>query len=123
MCVYSILYSTVQYSTVENCNEIQFRTRAILTNMRLISRPKSIRQRVREGLIRWVKVRIEEQKQQQRVDALRESRGEAPSASTRHSSTTFKPTPKIFNCKEMKRDNKGQRDANAHEDREENSSN
>jgi len=95
-------------SNVENCNETQLRVRAILTYMRLISRPKSIRQRVREGLIRWVKVRAEEVKQQKRVDELRESRGEAPSASTRHSSTTFKPAPKILKRKEVKRENKGQ---------------
>ena len=95
-------------STVENCNEIQLRTRAILTYMRLISRPKSIRQRVREGLIRWVKVRAEEVKQQRRVDDLRELRGGAPSASTRHSSTTFKPAPKILKYKEVIRENKGQ---------------
>ena len=95
-------------SNVENCNEVQLRVRAILTYMRLISRPKSIRQRVREGLIRWVKVRAEEVKQQKRVDELRESRGEAPSASTRQSSTTFEPAPKILKSKEVKRENKGQ---------------
>ena len=94
-------------STVENCNEIQLRMKAILTYMRLISRPKSIRQRVRAGLIRWAKVRVEEVKQQRRVHDLRELRGEAPSASTRHSSTTFKPTPKILKCKEIIRENKG----------------
>ena len=95
-------------SNVENCNETQLRVRAILTYMRLISRPKSIRQRVREGLLRWVKVRAEEVNQQKRVDELRESRGEAPSASTRHSSTTFKPAPKILKRKEVIRENKGQ---------------
>ena len=63
---------------------------------------------VREGLIRWVKVRAEEVKQQRRIDDLRESRGEVPSASTRHSSTTFKPAPKIIKCKEVIRENKGQ---------------
>ena len=88
-------------STEENCNEIQLRVRAILTYMRLISRHKSIRQRVREGLIRWVKIRAEEIKQQRRIDELREARGEAPSASTRHSSTTFKPAPKILKRKEV----------------------
>ena len=51
-------------SNVENCNETQLRVRAILTYMRLISRPKSIRQRVREGLIRWVKARAEQVNQQ-----------------------------------------------------------
>ena len=95
-------------STLENCNEMQLRTKAILTYMRLISRPKSIRQRVREGLLRWVKVRAEEVNQQKRVDELRESRGEAPSASTRHSSTTFKIVPKILKSKEVVRANKGQ---------------
>ena len=95
-------------STLENCNEMQLRTKAILTYMRLISRPKSIRQRVREGLIRWVKVRAEEVKQQRRIDDLRETRGEVPSASTRHSSTTFKPAPKILKRKEVIRENKGQ---------------
>ena len=76
--------------------------------MRLISRPKSIRQRVREGLIRWVKVRAEEVNQQKRVDESRELRGDAPSASTRHTSTTFKPAPKILKRKEVLRENKGQ---------------
>ena len=95
-------------SNVENCNEIQLRVRAILTYMRLISRPKSIRQRVREGLIRWVKVRAEEVKQQRRIDDLRESRGEVPSASTRHGSTTLEPAPKTSKRKEVIRENKGQ---------------
>ena len=76
--------------------------------MRLISRPKSIRQRVREGLIKWAKVRAEEVKQQKRVDELRESRGEVPSASTRHGSTTFKPAPKTSKRKEAIRENEGQ---------------
>ena len=79
-----------------------------LPYMRLISRPKSIRQKVRQGLIRWVKVRAEEVKQQRRIDDLRETRGEVPSASTRHSSTTFKPAPKILKRKEVIRENKGQ---------------
>ena len=96
-------------STLENCNEMQLRTKAILTYMRLISRPKSIRQRVREGIIRWAKVRTEEIKQQKQVDDLRESRGEAPSASTRHSSTALKSVPqRTSNRKEIKRENKGQ---------------
>ncbi len=46
--------------------------------------------------------------QQKRVDELRESRGEAPSASTRHSSTAFKPAPKILKRNEVIRENKGQ---------------
>ena len=58
--------------------------------------------------MKWVKLRAEEVKQQKRVDELRESRGEAPSASTRHSSTTFKPAPKILKSKEVIRENKGQ---------------
>ena len=101
-------------SNVENCNEIQLRVRAILTYMRLISRPKSIRQRVREGLIKWAKVRAEEVKQQKRVDELRESRGEVPSASTRHGSTTFKQAPKTSKVQSvlrrlyLMRENKGQ---------------
>ena len=103
-----IQIGSMPLSNVENCNETQLRVRAILTYMRLISRPKSIRQRVREGLIRWVKVRTEQVNQQKRVDELRELRGEAPSASTRHTSTTFKPAPKISKRKEIIRENKGQ---------------
>ena len=58
------------------------------------------------------------------IDGLRESRGEMPSASTRHSSTTFKPAPKISKRKEVIRVKRKQGpDANAHEDREEDSSN
>ena len=47
-------------------------------------------------------------KSERRVDDLRDLRGDVPSASTRHSSTTFKPAPKILKCKEIIRENKGQ---------------
>ena len=53
-------------------------------------------------------VGTEEIKQQKQVDDLRESRGEAPSASTRHSSTALKSVPqRTSNRKEIKRENKG----------------
>ena len=96
-------------STVENCNEIQLRVKAILTYMRLISRPKSIRQRIREGIIRWAKVRAEQIEQQKRADDLRQSRGDLPSASTRHTSTVLKSAPLVTkNRSGIKRVNKGQ---------------
>ena len=96
-------------STLENCNEIQLRVKAILTYMRLISRPKSIRQRIREGIIRWAKVRAEQIEQQKRVDDLRQLRGDLPSASTRHSSTALKSASLMNRSSGItKRVNKGQ---------------
>ena len=77
--------------------------------MRLISRPKSIRQRIREGIIRWAKVRAEQIEQQKRADDLRQSRGDLPSASTRHTSTVLESAPSVTKHRRgIKRANKGQ---------------
>ena len=77
--------------------------------MRLVSRPRRIRQIAREGIIKWAKIRAAERKHQRRIEDLRGLRGEAPSASTRHGSTTFEQPPtKSTKSKEPKRRNRGQ---------------
>ena len=101
--------STISTSILGNGNQIQLKAKAILTYMRLVSRPRRIRQIAREGIIKWAKIRAAERKEQRRIEDLRGLRGEAPSASTRHGSTTFEQPPtKSTKSKEPKRRNRGQ---------------
>ena len=84
-------------------NEAQLRAKAVLTYMRLITRPTCVKRRACAKLRKWAKV-INEQK---RVDALKAERGEAPSASTRRGSTAPEQQVKAKSGKSQQRVNKG----------------